>query len=199
MFDPHGMVPSQITTRPFNPGNFKSPQRPGLQQNISSFVHNNTIKKVRMFYFVYFREILASSLLQKDKACKKKFSLFFTIFFYVYFLFETTAYYWNSPVPLFIFDSFPTVCLFGTLEYSQHISTCKIGWPIQPIWQQFFALPWSALKKTSKQLNFLHIFANPSSCSHEKRCQMLERVFVVFHHSRNIPCICKNSGCCCRS
>ena len=23
---------------------------------------------------------------------------------------------------------------------------------------------------------------------HEKHCQMLERLFVVFHHSRNIPC-----------
>ena len=65
-------------------------------------------------------------------------------------------------------------------------ATCKIGQPIQPIWQQFFALPWSALKKQSWELNFLHIFAVPLSSRHEKCCQILERLFVVFHHSRNI-------------
>ena len=68
-------------------------------------------------------------------------------------------------------------------------ATCKIGQPIQPMWQQFFALPWSALKKPSWELNFLHIFAVPLSSRHQKRCQILERLFVVFHHSRNIVCM----------
>ena len=67
-------------------------------------------------------------------------------------------------------------------------ATCKIGQPIQPIWQQFFALPWSALKKPSWELNFLHIFAVPLSSRHEKCCQILERLFVAYHHSRNILC-----------
>ena len=160
MFDPHGMVPSQITTRPFNPGNFKSPQRPGLQQNVSSFVHNNARKKVRMFYLVYFREILASSRLQKDRG----FTLFMAhdFFFYLYFLFGTTAYYWNSPVPLFIFELFPlTVCLFGSLEYSQYVSICKIGWPIQPIWQQFFCPILACPQKTIEIIKFLEYFCKP--------------------------------------
>ena len=62
-------------------------------------------------------------------------------------------------------------------------ATCKIGQPIHPIWQQFFAL-----KKQSWELNFLHIFAVPLSSRHEKCCQILERLFVVFHHYRNILC-----------
>ena len=41
------------------------------------------------------------------------------------------------------------------------------------------------LKKPPWDFNFLHIFAIPSSSRHEKRCQMVERLFVVFHHSRN--------------
>ena len=57
--------------------------------------------------------------------------------------------------------------------------TCKIGEPIQPIWQLFLALLWSALKKSLWELNFLHIFS-------EKCCQILESLFVVFHYSRNI-------------
>ena len=71
-------------------------------------------------------------------------------------------------------------------------ATCKIGQPIQPIWQQFFALPWSALKKPSWELNFLHIFAVPLSSRYEKCCQILDRLFVLFHHFRNILCLyCK--------
>ena len=62
-----------------------------------------------------------------------------------------------------------------------------LNYAIQPIWQQFIALSWSALKKPSWDLNFLHIFAVPSSSRHEKCCQILERLFVVFHHSKNIP------------
>ena len=68
------------------------------------------------------------------------------------------------------------------------LCTCKIGQPIQPIWQQFFALPWSALKKPLWEFNFLHIFAVSMSSMHEKCCQILERLYVVFHHSRNILC-----------
>ena len=66
-------------------------------------------------------------------------------------------------------------------------ATCKIAQPIQPIWQHIFALPWSALKKPPWEFNFFHIFGIPSSSRHEKYCQMLERLFVVFHHPRNIP------------
>ena len=66
-------------------------------------------------------------------------------------------------------------------------ATCKIAQPIQPIWQHIFALPWSALKKPPWEFNFFHIFGIPSSSRHEKCCQMMERLFVLFHHSRNIP------------
>ena len=36
-------------------------------------------------------------------------------------------------------------------------------------------------------LFFCIFFAIPSSSRHEKRCQMVKRHLVVFHHSRNIP------------
>ena len=58
--------------------------------------------------------------------------------------------------------------------------TCKIGQPIQPIWQQFFALPWSALKKPSWELNFLHIFAVLLTSRHEKCFQILKRLLLYF-------------------
>ena len=61
--------------------------------------------------------------------------------------------------------------------------------PIQPIWKQFFALCWSALKKPSWELNFLNIFAVPLSSMHEKCSQILERLFVVFPLPRNILCL----------
>ena len=67
-------------------------------------------------------------------------------------------------------------------------ATCKIAQPNQPIWQHIFALPWSALKKPPWEFNFFHIFGIPLSSRHAKRCQMLERLFVLFHRSRNIPC-----------
>ena len=70
--------------------------------------------------------------------------------------------------------------------------TCKIAQPIQPIWQHIFALPWSALKKPSWEFKFFHIFGISSSSRHEKCCQMLERLFVLFHHYRNISCIKTN-------
>ena len=70
-------------------------------------------------------------------------------------------------------------------------ATCKIAQPIQPIWQHIFALPWSALKKPQWEFNFIHIFGIPSSSRHEKCCQMLERLFVLFHYSRKIPCTVK--------
>ena len=35
----------------------------------------------------------------------------------------------------------------------------------------------------------MHFFAIPLSSGHEKRCQMMERLFVVFHQCRNIPCV----------
>ena len=51
------------------------------------------------------------------------------------------------------------------------------------------------LKEPQWEFNFFHIFGIPSSSRHEKYCQMLERLFALFHHSRNIPCAV--SGCCC--
>ena len=64
-------------------------------------------------------------------------------------------------------------------------ATCKIAQPIQPIWQQIFALPWSALKKPPWEFNFFHIFGIPSSSRHEKRCQMLQTLFWLFQCSKN--------------
>ena len=51
-----------------------------------------------------------------------------------------------------------------------------------------FCFHWSALKKPSWELNFFHIFAVPLSSRDEKCFQMLEILFVVFQHSRNIVC-----------
>ena len=64
-------------------------------------------------------------------------------------------------------------------------ATCKIAQPIQPIWQHIFALPWSALKKPPWEFNFFHIFGIPSSSRHEKRCQMLQTLFLLFQCSKN--------------
>ena len=64
-------------------------------------------------------------------------------------------------------------------------ATCKIAQPVQPIWQHIFALPWSALKKPPWEFNFFHIFGNPSSNRHEKRCQMLQTLFWLFQGSKN--------------
>ena len=69
-------------------------------------------------------------------------------------------------------------------------ATCKIAKPIQPIWQHIFAMPLSALKKPPWEFNFFHIFGIPLSSRHEKCCQMLERLFALCHHSRNILCLC---------
>ena len=68
----------------------------------------------------------------------------------------------------------------------QHCSYlgCPLARPIQPIWQQFFALPWFALKKPS-----WGIFAIPSSSRHEKCGQMLETLFWLFQCSKNPLCI----------
>ena len=51
---------------------------------------------------------------------------------------------------------------------------------LKDVWQQFFALPWSACKKQSWELNFFHIFAVLLTSRHEKCCQILERIFVLF-------------------
>ena len=67
--------------------------------------------------------------------------------------------------------------------------TCKIAQPIQPIWQQIFALPWSALKKPPWEFNFLHIFGISSSSRQEKCGQMLETLFWLFQCSKNPWCL----------
>ena len=92
--------------------------------------------------------------------------------------------WWNTKNIFPPFDNVFHVYLRGLQKYAKNWNlivafwaTCKIGQPIQPIWQQFFALPCSALKKLFWELNFLHIFAVPSS-RHEKRCQMLEILFL---------------------
>ena len=45
------------------------------------------------------------------------------------------------------------------------------------------------LKKSSWKKNVLHIFSINSSSKHEKRCQMLQRVFWLFQCSKNPRCI----------
>ena len=65
-------------------------------------------------------------------------------------------------------------------------ATCKIGQPIQAIRNQVFALWWSALEKPVWELNCLHIFEILSSNRNKKRWRMLEGLFMVFYHSRNI-------------
>ena len=77
------------------------------------------------------------------------------------------------------------------IEFSRWLFwvTCKIEQPIQPIWQQIFALPWSALKKPPWGFNFFHIFGIPWSSRHEKCCQILQTLFWVFLYSRNSQCI----------
>ena len=45
----------------------------------------------------------------------------------------------------------------------------------------------SAAKKPLCDLNFIHIFEILSSNRYEYQCQMLERIFVVFQGSRNLP------------
>ena len=54
--------------------------------------------------------------------------------------------------------------------------------PIQTIWQHFYP------QKANVVIKFLHSFAIPSSGRHEKCCQILERLFVVFLLPINIPC-----------
>ena len=55
-----------------------------------------------------------------------------------------------------------------------------------PICQHCFALPQFTLIKN--HFGNLISCAIPSSSGHEKLCQALERLFVVFLHSINIPC-----------
>ena len=45
------------------------------------------------------------------------------------------------------------------------------------------------LKKSSWYFNFLNIFAIFWSIRHEKRLSKIGNTFVVFKHSRNIPCL----------
>ena len=63
------------------------------------------------------------------------------------------------------------------------------------IWQKV-AAKWAGLaviscrllKKPLLDFNFLHIFAIPSKSEHKKRCQLLDRLFEVFQHSKNMQC-----------
>ena len=73
-------------------------------------------------------------------------------------------------------------------DFLSYICTCKIGQPIQPIWQHFVAVSWSAHKKPSKELNFFHTSAILSSSRHEKCCQASERLLDAFLQYGNIPC-----------
>ena len=57
----------------------------------------------------------------------------------------------------------------------------------------------SVLKKPSLELNFLYNSANSSWKRLEKCCQMLKRLFVVFQHSRNIPCRVSYNSFYCKS
>ena len=47
-------------------------------------------------------------------------------------------------------------------------------------------------QKSLRELNILHILMMPLSIKDEKGCHMMERHFVVFHHSINMQCTRKN-------
>ena len=66
--------------------------------------------------------------------------------------------------------------------------TCKIARPIQPIWQHFFALSWSALKMSSWEFKFLHIFEIPSSNRHENTVKCCKDFLSIY--SLNKPTVC---------
>ena len=46
-------------------------------------------------------------------------------------------------------------------SWLSQFSKTKLRQPIEPIWQPFFSLPWSALKKASRERIFLHILQSP--------------------------------------
>ena len=58
------------------------------------------------------------------------------------------------------------VCLMRGLQKYARISMIAV--PIQPIWQHFLTLSWSAFEVPSGELTVLDIFAIPSSSRHEK-------------------------------
>ena len=98
--------------------------------------------------------------------------------------------WWKKVFPTFA-DFFHAYLMRGLQKFARIFNfmmsfsfTCKIGQPMKPIGQQFLALFWSALRKPLWELNFLHIFGIHSSSKHETFCQMLEKLFTVFHHSR---------------
>ena len=52
-------------------------------------------------------------------------------------------------------------------------------------WLCYFA---GSTKKPSWEFNLFHIFGIPPSSRHEKRCQILQTIFLVFQYSRNSQC-----------
>ena len=90
-----------------------------------------------------------------------------------------TVCFYSIGMPKKAFEAFDNISHFylmrGLQKYARNWdftmafwATCKIR---KPIWQLFFALPWSVLKKPLWELNFLQIFAIPSSSRDEKCCQ----------------------------
>ena len=94
-----------------------------------------------------------------------------------------------------IFDSiFHAYLTRGLQKYSRNLIPTMAFWGQTKAGQKIAArlarltvLSCRLIKKPPWDFNFLHIFLIPSSSRHEKHCQMVERLFVVFHHSRNIP------------
>ena len=79
-------------------------------------------------------------------------------------------------------------------KLNSHGGFLRAGQKYAARWAELAVLFCGWLKKPSWEFKFLHIFGIPSSSRHEKCCQMLEILFVLFHHSRNIPCICTCLG-----
>ena len=70
---------------------------------------------------------------------------------------------WNTPKSLYsIWHPFSSLIFDGITKNIQQIkfimAICKIGQPIQPIYQQFFALTWSSLKKQQWEFKLLAFF-----------------------------------------
>ena len=82
--------------------------------------------------------------------------------------------FWRSVITKY----FIGVCWFLTKNYGNYDLPLKKfhNWTLKtPV------LSWRNWIKSSWYFNLLHIFANPSSSTHKKRCQLLQHFFVWKH------------------
>ena len=80
------------------------------------------------------------------------------------------------------FQKYERNCIFPVAFWGQS----KAGQKCAARWAELAVLFYWLLKKPLWEFNFFHIFGIPLSSRHEIFCQMLERLFVLFHHFRNI-------------